>query len=299
MGKRGRRCPSLNSYRTPSGRRTWIRERSRVLETIYEDLGKERGGIPHEYGEGVHLLADPYLMSVLTEMCRPGTGQPRFNDLLDIAYRGLLQRVVADELPRTLVECDTNMKQYTPLGVFRGENIDRSTRAVTVNVARAGTVPSHICQQVLHQVLDPTGVRQDHVIMERTVDDKGSVTGAALHGSKIGGDVDNRFLFFPDPMGATGSSLLKVIQHYHELVEGTPAAIISVHLIVTPEYIRKMTAEVPGIRIWTLRLDRGASPDEVLQMTPGRDPRESGLNEIDYIVPGAGGVGEIINNSWI
>jgi uracil phosphoribosyltransferase len=34
-------------------------------------------------------------------------------------------------------------------------------------------------------------------------------------------------------------------------------------------------------------------------MIPGSDSRESGLNEVDYIVPGAGGVGEIINNSWI
>ncbi|MBT5738199.1 MAG: uracil phosphoribosyltransferase [Planctomycetes bacterium] len=269
------------------------------METAYEDLGEGCRGIEHEYGEAVRILADPYSMSLLTEMCTPGTGQPRFNDLLDILYRILLQRAIAHELPRSLIECDTNMKQYTPLGVFRGQVIDRATRAVTVNVARAGTVPSHICQQVLHQVLDPQGVRQDHVIMERTVDDSGAVTGAALHGSKIGGDVDGRYLFFADPMGATGSSLLQVIQHYRENVGGTPERIVAAHLIVTPEYIRRMTAEVPGIKIWTLRLDRGASPDEVLGMIPGRDSRESGLNEVDYIVPGAGGVGEIINNSWI
>ena len=154
-------------------------------------------------------------------------------------------------------------------------------------------------QQVLHQVLDPAGIRQDHVIMERTVDDSGAVTGAALHGSKIGGDIAGSHLFFADPMGATGSSLIRVIQHYREQVEGTPKVIISAHLIVTPEFIRALQAEVPDIRIWALRLDRGSSPADVLKMKPGQDLRESGLNEVDYIVPGAGGVGEIINNSWV
>ncbi len=271
----------------------------RIVEVTYENLSKEMAGIEHQYGDGVQILAEPYTQSLLTEMCHPETKQPRFNDLLEIVYRHLLQRVVADELPRTVVQSDTNMKQYTPAGVFRGQVIDRTSRAVVVNVARAGTVPSHICQQVLHQVLDPAGIRQDHVIMERTVDSSGAVTGAALHGSKIGGDIDQSHLFLADPMGATGSSLIRVIGHYRDHVEGDPKAIISAHLIVTPEFIRALKKEVPEIKIWALRLDRGASPEDVLKMKPGQDPRESGLNEVDYIVPGAGGVGEIINNSWV
>ena len=135
--------------------------------------------------------------------------------------------------------------------------------------------------------------------MERTVDESGAVTGAALHGSKIGGSVEGSHLFFADPMGATGSSLIRVIEHYREEVEGTPEAIICAHLIITPEFVRALKAAVPGVKIWALRLDRGSSPDEVLKMIPGQDSRESGLNEVDYIVPGAGGVGEIINNSWV
>jgi uracil phosphoribosyltransferase len=125
------------------------------------------------------------------------------------------------------------------------------------------------------------------------------VTGAALHGSKIGGSVEGSHLFFADPMGATGSSLIRVIEHYRQEVEGTPEAIICAHLMITPEFIRALKTAVPGVKIWALRLDRGSSPAEVLKMIPGQDSRESGLNEIDYIVPGAGGVGEIINNSWV
>jgi uracil phosphoribosyltransferase len=41
------------------------------------------------------------------------------------------------------------------------------------------------------------------------------------------------------------------------------------------------------------------SPPDVLAEIPGaRWDEESGLDDDDYIVPGAGGVGEIINNSW-
>ena len=38
----------------------------------------------------------------------------------------------------------------------------------------------------------------------------------------------------------------------------------------------------------------------VLQTTPGkRWAEEKGLNDRQYIVPGAGGVGEVLNNAWV
>lgn len=269
------------------------------MEKSYNNLGQEKNGLDHAYGSDVHILAEPFTLGLLAELGKPETRQPRFNEILETLYRGLLQRMIGHEFPRRLIECETNMIQSTPKGVFHGQIVDPESRAVTVNVARAGTIPSHLCQNVLHQVIDPANVRQDHVIMERTTDETGAVTGAALHGSKIGGDVEGAHLIFPDPMGATGSSLSKVISHYRSEVGGTPASIMTAHLIVTPEFIRNMKNEQPGVKIWALRLDRGESPEDVLSMRPGEDSRESGLNEIDYIVPGAGGVGEIINNSWI
>ena len=269
------------------------------MEQIYQDLGYEKNGLDHTYGDDVHILAEPFTLGLLAELGHPDTKQPRFNDILETLYRSLLQRMISHEFPRQQVERETNMIQTTPKGVFHGQIVDPESRAVTVNVARAGTIPSHLCQNVLHQVIEASRVRQDHVIMERTTDETGAVTGAALHGSKIGGDIDGAHLIFPDPMGATGSSLSRVIDHYKSEVEGTPEAVLTAHLIVTPEFVRNMQKNHPGVRIWALRLDRGQSPDEVLALRPGEDSRESGLNEIDYIVPGAGGVGEIINNSWI
>ena len=269
------------------------------MEQIYNELGLEQNGLCHEYGDGVHILAEPFSLGLLAELGHPETVQPRFNEILETLYRGLLQRMIGHEFPRVIVEKETNMIQTSPRGVFRGQIIDPESKAVTVNVARAGTIPSHLCQNVLHQVIDPANVRQDHVVMERVTDESGAVTGAALHGSKIGGEIDRAHLIFADPMGATGSSLARVIDHYKKEVEGQPQAIISVHLIVTPEFVRNLREKHPEVRIWALRLDRGESPDDVFAQTPGADSRESGLNKIDYIVPGAGGVGELINNSWI
>jgi len=72
------------------------------------------------------------------------------------------------------------------------------------------------------------------------------------------------------------------------------------HLIVTPEYIKRVLADHPDVIIYALRLDRGLSEPAVLQTVPGeRWDEERGLNEHQYIVPGAGGVGEILNNSWV
>ena len=49
-----------------------------------------------------------------------------------------------------------------------------------------------------------------------------------------------------------------------------------------------------------LRLDRGLSAPEVLQTAPGeRWDEERGLDDKQYIVPGGGGFGEIMNNAYV
>ena len=152
----------------------------------------------------------------------------------------------------------------------------------------------------MNQFLDPTVVRQDHLVMDRRTDADGRVTGAHIHGSKVGGPVDGRILIFPDPMGATGSSLLQALRYYHELHEGKPSKVIHIHLIVTPEYVRAIHDEFPEVEIYAIRLDRGMSAPDVFETTPGsRWNDERGLDERQYIVPGGGGFGEILNNSWV
>jgi uracil phosphoribosyltransferase len=124
--------------------------------------------------------------------------------------------------------------------------------------------------------------------------------GAGIGGMKIGGDVDGAFLLFPDPMGATGGSLSTAIETYKTKVPGTPRRIINLHLIVTPEYLRTMTKAHPDVQVYCLRLDRGLSAPEVLETVPGtRWDEERGLDDHQYIVPGGGGFGEIMNNAFV
>jgi uracil phosphoribosyltransferase len=70
--------------------------------------------------------------------------------------------------------------------------------------------------------------------------------------------------------------------------------------MVTPEYVRRVTKELPLAKIFAARLDRGMSSDRALQAGLGEHAdEERGLNDKQYIVPGAGGIGEILNNSFV
>ena len=70
--------------------------------------------------------------------------------------------------------------------------------------------------------------------------------------------------------------------------------------MATPEFIRNVHKEHPDAIIYALRLDRGLSPAKIMQTIPGTHwDEERGLDEHQYIVPGAGGVGEILNNAWV
>ena len=103
-----------------------------------------------------------------------------------------------------------------------------------------------------------------------------------------------------DPMGATGSSINSALTHYKTRLEGVPKKCITMHLIVTPEYLRHVRTHHPDVIVYALRLDRGLSPTDVLACTPGeRWDDERGLNEHHYIVPGGGGLGEVMNNSFV
>ena len=61
-----------------------------------------------------------------------------------------------------------------------------------------------------------------------------------------------------------------------------------------------MLAANPDVIIYAIRLDRGMSSPEVLSTLPGTHwDEETGLDDRHYIVPGGGGFGELMNNSWI
>ena len=270
-----------------------------MRDQLYEKVPFRHSEIEHRYGPNVHVLSNPYLLSQLALLCAKETTQPAINRLVQDIYARLLEDVMNAEFPRVLADVPTRMVDVTPEGVFHGEVLDRATRAVTVNIARAGAVPSQTVYDLLNVALDPKLVRQDHIIMSRMLGEDERVVGAGIGGMKIGGDVEGAFLLFPDPMGATGSSLAEAIETYKSKVPGRPHRIINMHLIITPEYVRRMTSQHPEVVVYAVRLDRGLSAPDVLSTVPGtRWEEERGLTDHQYIVPGGGGFGEIMNNAY-
>src|ERR671923_1805529 len=254
----------------------------------------------HRYGAGVHVLAEPLALTQLAKLCAKGTNQPDINRLVGELYRDLLRVIVNAEFPRHATATPTRMIDHTPHAVFHGETVDPQVRAVTVNIARAGTLPSQITYDFLNTLLDPRLVRQDHFVMARVLDEASKVIGARISGSKIGGDVGDAIVLFPDPMGATGGSICTALDLYKAQVVGSPRKVIAAHLIITPEYVKRVTTQHPGTIIYALRLDRGLSPPEVFDTVPGTSwELERGLDDRQYIVPGGGGFGELMNNAYV
>jgi len=271
-----------------------------MRDHAYDRIPYRLAEIEHRYGPHVHILADPLALTQLARLCAKGTMQPEINRLVSILYGDLLRQVVNAEFPRRPTATPTRMIDSTPHAVFHGETIDPDLRAITVNIARAGTLPSQVTYDFLNTLLDPRLVRQDHFVMARVVDSAAKVIGAQISGSKIGGDVDDAVLLFPDPMGATGGSISTALRTYRESVVGKPRKVICLHLIVTPEYLRRLTTDHPGAVIYALRLDRGLSPEEIFDTVPGTHwEKERGLDDHQYIVPGGGGFGEIMNNAYV
>ncbi len=271
-----------------------------MAETAYAQSRYRPSEIPHRYGSNVHLIDDPLSWTQLARLSAKETGQPDVGRLVRWLYERLAEMVLAAEFPRTRIDVPTRMVVSSPEAVWRGAALAPSTKCVTVGIARAGTMPSQVVYDLLNAVLDPSGVRQDHLFMSRATDAEGRVTGATWHDAKIGRDVDGRIILFPDPMGATGSSMISALTHYKKSLDGRPGLCIPMHLIVTPEYLRNLLAAHPDAVVYALRVDRGLSPPDVLGTVPGtRWNEERGLDEHQYIVPGAGGVGEILNNAWV
>lgn len=254
--------------------------------------------LEHRYGGRVHILDNVYLLSALARIGSPDVPQSDLMALLRSVYQTLLVASCGRELPRVRSEAPTRMASLHPdRGVYRGQVFDPDVEVVVVDVIRAGIVPSQVCFELLTSLL-PTGcVRHDHLTMARRSNEFGEVTGVDLSGSKIGGSVEGAILLLPDPMGATGQTTLRTLAHYVESY-GRPSRVVALPMIATPEYLRAVL-EYEDLVVYTARLDRGMSAPDVLETPPGTYwDREKGLDEQSYIVPGAGGMGEVINNSW-
>ena len=269
-----------------------------MRDSAYQHLPRTVQEIDHDYGDRVHILADVMALSLLARLGSPAPRQPEVNRLLERCYNTLFQAAVNVVFPRIDADVPTRMADTVDGASYRGEMIDPATRVVLVGVARAGTLPAYQGFALLNDLCLSPGIRVDHIYMQRRTDAEGRVIGVDLGGSKFGGGVDGAMVLLPDPMGATGGSMSDAVGLIKSL-PGVPRAIVCLHLIITPEFVARITADHPDVDVFSLRLDRGLSSPEVLAARPGERQGEVGINEVQYIVPGAGGLGEVINNSFV
>ena len=256
--------------------------------------------LPHHYGPSIHVLDDPFLSTLLGRVGSPDTGTAEVPTLVHTAYQRLLQEVLAREFPRQSQRLATRMTTQEPRAFVPGEFLCRQTKLVICAVIRAGILPAQACYEAAIQVLPPQNVRLDFLNMSRVVDDRHQVTGVRLDGSKIGGPVDGAVVLIPDPMGATGGTVCRAVDVYQSIGEGSPARVVAMHLMATPEAVTRLVATWPDVQMYAGRLDRGLSSERALASVPGAFPdEERGLNDVQYIVPGAGGMGELLTNSWV
>jgi uracil phosphoribosyltransferase len=252
----------------------------------------------HLYGKNIHLLSNPFLHSHLASLCSVDTHQPMINELITTIYSTLLNIVVNVEFPQKKTITQSRMSEFHPEGNFESAILDPNVSVVSVNLARAGTLPSHICYNALNYFMNPKTVRQDHISIARQTGANQIVTGSQVSGHKIGGTVDDSIVMFPDPMGATGSTLVETLDLFKK--HGKARKYIALHCIVTPEYLKKVQEKHPDLIVYACRLDRGLSSEKVLKSVPGTYwNEEKGLNDQQYIVPGGGGFGEILNNAYV
>jgi len=222
------------------------------------------------------ILDTPYHLSLLAELGKPTTSQPRVNKLVEELYASLFETVMNEELEEETVKVKTRIYARDKRGVFKGKIFKRNQKTVVADIIRAGIQPSHLFYIRLTEILDPKNVRQDHIMSQR-IETKKGVTGTSLLGSKIGGSVKNAIVFLPDPMGATGHSMQEVVGFY-EKKYGPAKKYIAIHLVITPDYLKRVQKIKAPISVYAARKDKGLTKD-------------------DFIYPGLGGMGEIINNT--
>ena len=161
--------------------------------------------LPHHYGPQVHLVESVALGYWLAQLGHPDTRSTDLPYLIRQLYSGLLLHALDREFPTQLDTVDTRMTAAHPEQKLSLPIFSRDLKAVTVNLARAGTMPSQICYETLGHLLDPDQVRQDHILAARIKElEADKIQGAELSAAKIGGSAKNAIVVLPDPMGGHG-----------------------------------------------------------------------------------------------
>lgn len=222
------------------------------------------------------ILNTTYNLTLLAKLGLPETEQPEISRLIEELYHNMFGVIADQELEQEEKSFKTRIYKKDKRGIFKGVIFKKNQKVVVADVIRAGIQPSHQFYIKLTGILNPKYVRQDHIMSQR-IETKTGVSGTTLMGSKIGGSINNAIVFIPDPMGATGGSIDEIINHYQNKY-GKPKRFVVINLVITPKYLKKLEKIKAPISLYAGRLDKGLTKD-------------------DFIYPGLGGVGEIVNNT--
>lgn len=224
----------------------------------------------------VHTSRNALVWTWLAHLCTKGTPRREIFTLLRHIYWDLFGWVMAAEFPKTELVVTTNMGAE-----LRGIGIKAEVPVTIVDVIRAGMRPAAIC----HEILLESGVIDEHLVHEHHIT---AARKAGEHDEVVGVDVDyakadepvkpGSIVIFPDPMLATGTTLREIISRYKEKFPGCVDKFIVVSMIATPFGIENIHSVHPEVVIYAGRMD----PE---------------LTAKGYIVPGAGGVGELLTGT--
>ena len=64
--------------------------------------------IEHHYGQNVHLISSPLMLSFLSKLGSPDTHQPQINNLVEMLYSHLVDHVIDTIFPRKKVNINTS-----------------------------------------------------------------------------------------------------------------------------------------------------------------------------------------------
>jgi uracil phosphoribosyltransferase len=252
----------------------------------------------HGYGPNVHILANPVLQHLINKISSIDTPTQEVAQGIKWIYRLMLYEALPLILDLVSVTVKSRMATSTPRGVYQSLSLNPEAGFITAALARAGILPSQLCFEEIQALFGYQTVWQDHFFCARTLDSQGAVIGTRIIGAKLGGSIQDKTVLIPDPMGATGLTVQAVLGHYLEHAKGKARKFVILPIITTPEYLRLLTDNFPNCLVITARLDRGLSSSQVLGSSLGQFWEiEKGLNPNQYVVPGLGGLGELLNNT--
>ncbi len=209
----------------------------------------------------LNVLNKPLARSILTVLRSKDTDQISFRKSM-VRLGRLLGYEIADNLTHTEIEIET------PLSKARGVVIKDLDNIVIVNVLRAATP---LVEGLLKAF---PAARQGVVVAKRQEGTFKRDTGRIdvdIYYSKIPDIKPEDAVIIADPMLATGSTVLKVLELVRS--KGSPKTTVIVSVIASKDGVNRVLSLDHPPNIYTVEID-----DE--------------LNDMGYIVPGLGDAGD-------